>query len=119
MGFPLRQTGGWEHEEKAENLDSSQSALDHSVVHYLAPAITDFILDKNQKCRDNKLEQTLTLLHSERSKEIEPLHPLIVINLINQKVLEFMHENMQWEAPSMFTTAYHRILCSLFYWYDM
>jgi len=26
MGFPLRPTGGGEHEERAEDLDSSQSA---------------------------------------------------------------------------------------------
>ena len=58
------------------------------------------------------LEQTLTLLHSEWSKEIEPLrqssthHPLIVSNPIDQFGLEFMHTSMQWEAPSMPTAAY-------------
>jgi len=38
----------------------------------LAPAITDFISDENRVCCNNDLEQTLTLLHSEWSKEIEP-----------------------------------------------
>ena len=29
MGFPLRLTGGGEHEERAEDLDSSQGVRDH------------------------------------------------------------------------------------------
>jgi len=48
MGFPLRPTGGGEHEERAEDLDSSQGVRDHLVVYYLAPAITDFISDENR-----------------------------------------------------------------------
>ena len=63
-------TGGGEHEERADNLDSSQRARDHLVAYHLAPAITDFILNANQECCNNDLEQTLTLLHSEWSKEI-------------------------------------------------
>jgi len=47
MGFPLRPTGGGEHEERAENLDSSQGVRDHLVAYHLAPAITDFISDEN------------------------------------------------------------------------
>jgi len=45
MGFPLRPTGGGEpeHEERAEDLDSSQGVRDHLVAYHLAPAITDFI----------------------------------------------------------------------------
>jgi len=39
MGFPLRPT----HEERAEDLDSSQGVRDHLVAYHLAPAITDFI----------------------------------------------------------------------------
>jgi len=57
--------------------------------------ITDFISDENQECCNNELEKTLTLLHSEWSKEIEPSkqssthHPLIVSNPIDKKGLEF------------------------------
>jgi len=72
MGFPLRPTGGGEHEERAEELDSSQRVRDHLVAYHLVPAITDFILDENRECCNNDLEQTLTLLHSEWSKEMEP-----------------------------------------------
>jgi len=85
---PFRPTGGGEHEERAEDLDSSQGVRDHLVAYHLAPAITDFISDKNWECCNNDLEQTLTLLHSEWSKEIEPSrqgsthHPLIVSNAV-------------------------------------
>jgi len=48
MGFPLRPTGGGEHEERAEDLDSSQGVRDHLVAYHLAPAITDFISDENR-----------------------------------------------------------------------
>ena len=72
MGFSLRPTGGGEHEERAEDLDRSQRVRDNLVAYHLVPAITDFISDENQECCNNKLEQTLTLLHSEWSKEIEP-----------------------------------------------
>jgi len=65
MGFPLRPTGGGEHGERAEDLDSSQGARDHLVAYHLAPAITDFISDENRVCCNNDLEQTLTLLRSE------------------------------------------------------
>ena len=86
MGFPLRPTGRGEHKERAEDLDSSQEVSE--IAYHLAPAITDFISesDENRKCCNNDLEQTLTLLHSEWSKEIEPLrqssthHPLIISN---------------------------------------
>ena len=50
MGFPLRPTGGGEHEERAEDLDSSQGVRDHLVAYHLAPAITDFISDENRVC---------------------------------------------------------------------
>ena len=112
MGFPLRPTGGGEHEERAEDLDSSQRVRDHLVAYHLAPAITDFISDQNLKCCNNDLEQTLTLLHSEWSKEVEPLrqssthHPLILSNPIDKKGSEFMRRSMRWEAPSMPTAAY-------------
>jgi len=91
MGFPLRMTGGGEHEERAEDLDSSQRVRDHLVAYHLVPAITDFISDENRECCNNNLEQTLALLHSEWSKEIEPSsqssthHPLIVSNPIDKK----------------------------------
>ena len=65
MGFPLRPIGGGEHEERAEDLDSSQGVRDNLVAYHLAPAITDFISDENRVCCNNDLEQTLTLLHSE------------------------------------------------------
>ena len=55
MGFPLRPTGGGEHEERAEDLDSSQRVRDHLVAYHVAPAITDFILDENQECCNNEL----------------------------------------------------------------
>jgi len=107
MGFPLRPTGGGEHEDRAEDSDSSQRARDHLVAYHLAPAITDFISDENQECCNNDLEQTLTLLHSEWSKEIEPSRQssthlqLIVSNPIDEKGSEFMHRFMRWEAPLM------------------
>ena len=74
MGFPgpLRPKGGGEHEERAEDLDSSQKVRDHLVAYHLAPAITNFVSDENRECCNNNLEQILTLLHSEWSKEIEP-----------------------------------------------
>ena len=82
MGFPTRPTDGGEHEERAEDLDSSPRIRDHLVAYYLAPAITDIISDENRVYCNNDLEQTLTLLHSEWSKEIEPsgqssTHPMI------------------------------------------
>ena len=55
IGFPLRQTGGGEHEKRAEDLDSSQRVRDHLVAYHLAPAITDFISDENRECCNNKL----------------------------------------------------------------
>jgi len=91
MGVPLRPTGGGEHEERAEALNSSQGVRDHLVAYHLAPAITDFISDENRVCCNNDLEQTLTLLYSEWSKEIEPSgqssthHPLVVSNPIDKK----------------------------------
>jgi len=112
IGFPLRSTGGGEHEERAEDLDSSQGVRDHLVAYHLAPAITDFISDENRVCCNSDLEQTLTLLHSEWSAEIEPSgqssthHPLIVSNPIDKKGSEFMRRSMLWEAPSMPTSAY-------------
>jgi len=112
LGFPLRPTGGGEHKERAEDLDSSQGVRDHLVAYHLAPAITDFISDENRECCNNDLEQTLSLLHSEWSKEIEPSrqslthHPIIVSNPIDKKGPEFMRRSMQWEAPSMPTAAY-------------
>jgi len=71
MGFPLRPTGGGEHEERAEDLDSSQGVRDYLAAYHLAPAITDFMSDENRVYCNNDLEQTLTLLHSEWSKEIK------------------------------------------------
>jgi len=114
MGFPLRPIGGGEHEERAEDLDSSQRVRDHLVAYQLAPAITDFISDENRVCCNNDLEQTLTLLHSELewSKEIEPLgqssthHPLVVSNPIDKKGSMFMHRSMRWEAPLMPISAH-------------
>jgi len=112
MGFPLRPTGGGEHEERAGDLDSSQGVCDHLVAYHLAPAITDFISDEIRVCCNNDLEQTLTLLHSEWSKEIKPSgqssthHPLVVSNPIDKKGSEFMRRSMRWEAPSMLTSAY-------------
>jgi len=47
MGVPLRPTGGGEHEERAEDLDSSQGVRDHLVAYHLTPVITDFISDEN------------------------------------------------------------------------
>ena len=108
----LRQAGGGKHEERAQDLHSRQSARGQVVTHHLAPAITDFILDENQKCCDNKLEQALTLLHSPGSKEIKTSrqtsthHPHIFGNPMNKRGSEFMRRNMPWEVPSMPTVAY-------------
>jgi len=105
MGFPLRPTGGGEHDERAEDLDSSQGVRDHLVAYHLAPAITDFNSDGNRVCCNNDLEQTLTLLHSEWSKEIEPSgqssthHLLVVSNPIDKKGSKFMRRSMRWETP--------------------
>jgi len=55
MSFPFRPTGGGEHEERAEDLDSSQRVRDHLVAYHLAPVITDFISDKNRVCCNNDL----------------------------------------------------------------
>jgi len=93
MGFLLRPTGEGdsEHEGRAEDLYSSQRARDHLVAYHLAPAITDFIFDEDCDCCNNKLEQTLMLLHNEWSKEIEPSRqnsthqPLIDSNPIEKK----------------------------------
>ena len=91
MGFPLRPTRGGEHEGRAEDLDSSHGVRDHLVAYHLAPAITDLISDENRLYSNNDLEQTLTLLHSEWSKEIEPSaqssthHPTVVSNPIDKK----------------------------------
>jgi len=112
MDFPLRPTGGGEHEERTEDLDSSQGIRDHLVAYHLALANTDIISDENRVCCNNDLEETLTLLHSEWSKEIEPSvqssthYPLVVSNPIDKKGPEFMRGSMQWEAPSMPTSAY-------------
>ena len=95
---PLRPTGGGEHEERAEDLDSSQGVRDHLVAYHLAPAITDFISDENRVCCINDLEQKPTLLHSEWSKEIEPSgqsskhHPLVGSNPIDKKGLEIIFD---------------------------
>jgi len=68
-------------------------------VYHLVLDLTGFVLDENQECCNN--EQTLTLLHSQLSKEIEPSmensthHPLIVSNPINKKGLEVMRRNMR------------------------
>jgi len=112
MGFLLRPTGGGKHEERAEDLDSSQGVRDHLVAYHLAPAITDIISDENRVCCNNDLVQTLTLLHSEWSKETEPSgqssthHPLVVSNPIDKKGSEFMRRSMRWEVPSMPTSVY-------------
>ena len=105
MGFPLRPTGREEHEERAEVLDSSQGVRHHLVAYHLAPAITDFISDENRVCCNNDLEQTLALLHSEWSKEIEPSrqssthHPLVVSNPIDKKGSEFFLEACGGKRP--------------------
>jgi len=74
MGFPLRPTGGGEHEERAEDLHSSQGVRVHLVAYHLAPAITDFISDENRVCCNNDLEQTITLRHSESSPRDRAQH---------------------------------------------
>jgi len=112
MGFPLKPTGGGEHEEKAEDSNSSQGVREHLVANHLAPAITGFISDENRECCNNEFEQTLTLLHSEWSKEIKPSrqssthHPVIVSNPNDKKGSKFIRRSMQWEVPSMPTAAY-------------
>ena len=82
------------------------------VACHLAPAITDAILDENRECCNNELEQTLMLLHSEWSKEIEPSrqnsthHPFVASNPIQKKVSEFERRNVRFKAPSIPTAAY-------------
>jgi len=78
---------------------------DHLVAYHLAPAITDFISDENRVCCNNDLEQTLALLHSTWSKEIEPSgqssthHLLVVSNPIDKKGSEFMRRSMRGKRP--------------------
>jgi len=62
IGFSFRPTGGGEHEERAQELDSTQRVRDHLVAYHLAPAISDFISGENRECYNNEFEQTLTLL---------------------------------------------------------
>jgi len=101
MGFPLRPRGGGEHKKRAQELDSIQRVCDHLVAYHLAPAVTDFIVDENRECCNNEFEQTLALLHSEWSKDIEPSRqssthqPLIVSNPIDKKGSEFMRRSMR------------------------
>jgi len=99
-------------------VDSSKRLRDHLVVYHLAPVMTDFISDENWECCNNELEQTLTLLQGEWSKEIEPSrqssthHPLIDSNPIDEKGSDFMGRSMRWEAPSTPTTTYDpRLFC--------
>ena len=56
-GLFLRPTGGGEHEERAEDLNSSQRTRDHLVAYHLAPAITDFISDEHWECCNNDLDR--------------------------------------------------------------
>jgi len=56
-GLSLETTGGGEHEERAEDLDSSQRVHDHLVAYHLAPAITDLISDENRECCNNDLNR--------------------------------------------------------------
>jgi len=56
-----RPSGG-EHEERADNLDSSQKLRDYLVAYHLAPAITDCVSDENRECCNNEFEQKITLL---------------------------------------------------------
>ena len=92
-------------EDRTEDLDSSQGVRDHLVAYHLVPAITDFISDENRECCNNDLEQTLALLHSEWSKEIEPSrqssthHPLVVSNPIDKKGSEFFLEACGGKRP--------------------
>ena len=94
------------------DLDSSRRTRDNIVSCRFTPAITDLILNENRKCYYNELEQTITLLHNEWSKEIGPSrqntthHPLIVSNPIDKIGSEFMRRNMRWEAPSMPTATF-------------
>ena len=75
-------------------------------------AITEFVLDENRECCNNKFKQTLMLLHNEWSKEIEPSrqnsthYPHIISKPIDKKGPEFMRRNMQWEAPAKPMAAY-------------
>jgi len=57
MGFPLRPTVGGEREERAEDLDSIQGVRDHLVAYHLAPAINEFISDKNRECCNNDVNR--------------------------------------------------------------
>jgi len=76
--------------------------------------ITDFIFDKAWKYCDNELEQTKTLLHGERSKQVELVrqdtteHPRIVSKPINKKGPEIMRRNMRGKCPrlQMIFTSY-------------
>ena len=112
MGFSLRSRGWGQHEERAEDFDSSQRVCEHLFSCHLAPAITNFTSDENRECCNNEFEQILTLLHNEWSKEIEPSrqsstpHPLIVSNPIDEKGSEFLRRSMWWEAPLIPTAAY-------------
>jgi len=51
----MKPIGAGEHEERAEDLDSSQRVRDCRVAYHLARAITDFTVDKNLGCCNNEL----------------------------------------------------------------
>jgi len=73
MGFPLRPTGGGEHEKRADDLESSRGVRDHLVAYHLALVVFDFISEENRVCCNNDLEQILALLH--RVNELKTSSP--------------------------------------------
>jgi len=113
MGFPLRPTGGGEHEERAQVLDSSQGVRDHLVAYHLAPAITNFISDENRVCCNSDLEQTLMLLHNEWSKEIEPDENQVCCNSDLEQILMLLHSEWSKEIePSGQSSTHHPLVVS-------
>jgi len=88
-------------EQKILTADKVHAATQFRIIWRLR--FTDSILDENKECCDIKFDQTLTLLHCELSKEIQPFRhfPLTVSNPIDQNDFKFMHRNKKWEALSV------------------
>jgi len=108
LGFPLRPTVGGEHEERAEDLDSSQRVHDHLVAYHLAPAITDFILDENRECCNTDLNRNkcCCIVNGVKTSSPRGKNQQVIHSPIGKKGTEFMLRNVRWQAPLMATAAY-------------
>ena len=115
MSFSLA-TGGAEKDlESGEesNQSSVPKVKSHPIAHHLASIITKFMLDEKRRCCDNKLEQTLALLHSEWSREVEPVkertqslirRSVTVSDPIDKNGASFKVETQRYEVDNIIET---------------